>query len=95
MEINDKTVVAAKGARDLIRLYDVYRASTRAQIAAIQQIKRHLFPVNTELNDEQVAERSELEREESFSWHTDAVFAVRRDQVRLRLFELLDIPELP
>lgn len=95
MKINDKTVNTYKAARELLQLYDAYRASTRAQIAAIQQIKRHLFPSNSELTQEQIAEQSKLNREESLFWHMDATFGVRREQVLHRIFELQDIPELP
>ena len=94
MNIDNDTVKASIAARALIHLYDVYRASSRAQIAAVQQIRRHVSAGN----DNQTLSRTklaELKRREALMWHTDAVFAERREQVRRRLYELQDIPELP
>ncbi len=94
MEINDETVLAYIATRDLLRLYDAYRATTRAQIAATQQIRRHRFPPDTQLTEDMATELSALNREESLFWHTDAVYGLRRNQMRQRLFEILDIPVL-
>lgn len=93
MLINDDTVRASLAARDLIRLYDAYRANTRAQIAAIQQVQRR-FKAG-EADARLPIKLTIIKQREALAWHTDAVYAERREQVRRRLYELQDLPELP
>jgi hypothetical protein len=93
MNINDDSVRAYYAARDLLRLYDVYRSKTRAQIATDQQIRRQL--ADRKPNSKQVLSLARIDRHEALLWHTDAVFGDRREQVRRRLFEILGLPELP
>lgn len=94
MRIDDETVRAAHASRDLIRLYDAYRATARAQIAAIQQVRRHLSAA-ARPDPQRVIVLAQIGRREALAIHTDAVYAERREQVRRRLHELQDIPEQP
>lgn len=95
MRIDDDTVLACHGSRDLIRLYDAYRATARAQIAAIQQVRRHLKSADARANPGRRSDLVQLDRREALAHHTDTVYAERREQVRRRLHELQDIPEHP
>ncbi len=95
MRIDDETVRAAHASRDLIRLYDAYRATARAQIAAIQQVRRHLYADADRTDTERAIALARIDRREALAMHTDAIYAERREQVRRRLHELQDIPEQP
>ena len=94
MRIDDETVRAAHASRDLIRLYDAYRATARAQIAAIQQVRRHLNAA-ARPDPQRAIALAQINRREALAIHTDAVYAERREQVRRRLHELQDIPDQP
>lgn len=93
MNINDDTILAFRAARDLMRLYDAYRSETRAQIAAMQQTRRYRFRAGTAMNDAKRLELAYLGMRETLAWRTDKVFAIRRNQIRRRLSELLGLPE--
>ena len=93
MKIDDDTVRAYYATRDLLRLYGVYQSTTRAQIAATQQIRRHVAGRKSKSN--RALTIAQLDRQEMLFWHTDAVLNDRREQVRRRLFELLELPQLP
>jgi hypothetical protein len=95
MRIDDETVRAAHASRELIRLYDAYRATARAQIAAIQQVRRHLNAAVDRRDPARAIALAWIHRREALAMHTDAVYAERREQVRRRLHELQDIPEQP
>jgi len=91
MDINDDTVMTCHAARKMLRLYEAYRATLRAQIAAMQQMQRHIKAGDSA---QQQINLADVKRQEMLAWHTDAVFAKRHEQVRRRLYELQELPEL-
>jgi hydroxypyruvate isomerase len=93
MRIDDDTVRAAHAAREMLRLYDAYRASIRAQQIASRQLRRHLRAAPLRDAATQAMRISALEEREALDARTDAVYALRRAQVLRRLHELQDIPE--
>ncbi len=93
MRIDDDTVRAAHAARELLRLYDAYRATVRAQSAASAQLRRHLLAVPTDEVTARALNIARLEEREALDRRTDAVYARRRAEVLRRLHELQDIPE--
>lgn len=93
MRIDDDTVRAAHAARELLRLYDAYRAAARAQSLAAAQLGRHLRAASVRDEGGRIRDLARLSRRESLAAHTDAVYAERRAQVLRRLHELQDIPE--
>lgn len=95
MRIDDDTVRAAHACRELMRVYVAYRAAARAQMAAIQQVRRHMSKAIATPTPQQLVGLATIERLETLARHTDAVYAERREQVWRRLEELQDIPELP
>ena len=95
MRIDNETVRASHAMRDYIRLCDAYRATARSQIAAIQQIRRHLTAPGEPTTDQRTNELADLASREALTAQTDAVFAERREQIRRRLYELLALPSLP
>jgi hypothetical protein len=93
MRIDDDTVRAAHAARELLRLYDAYRATIRAQKMASAQLRRHLRAAPLRDAATQAMRMAALEEREALDARTDAVYALRRAQVLHRLNELQDIPE--
>jgi len=93
MRIDDDTVLRAHAARELLRLYDAYRATARAQRSAAAQLRAHLQAAPARDPAARAAEIARLQEREAFERRTEAVYAVRRRQVLRRLHELQDIPE--
>jgi hypothetical protein len=95
MRIDNETVRASHAMRDFMRLCDAYRATARSQIAAIQQIRRHLTVPGAPTTAQRTSEFADLGSQEALIVQTDAVFAQRREQIRRRLNELLEVPNVP
>ncbi len=93
MRIDDDTVRAAHASRELIRLYDAYRATARAQWAAADQLIRHLQGAPTRDRAAQAMRIAAIEAQQALDRRADAVYGQRRAQVLRRLHELQDIPE--
>lgn len=93
MRIDDDTVRAAHAARQLLRLYDAYRASARAQRAAATQLIAHLRAAPASDPARRAVDIARLEERAAVDRRSDAVYAQRRAQVLRRLHELQDIPE--
>ena len=95
VEINDDTVRAFLARRDLARLYLAYQAETKAQIAATQQMQRHVERGGLRRREDEGIAMAKLGRTEAFLRELDATYDARRKQVDGRLLELLNIPRLP
>lgn len=94
MLIDDDSVRAYHATRILIALYDAYRATARAQIAAFQQAHRHLAR-RRKPDPKLPAKLAHLRRQEALAWETDAVYAERISQLAGRLREIVDPVEEP
>lgn len=94
MRIDDDSVQAYHATRELIGLYDAYRATARAQIAAFQQAHRHLARRRGP-DPKLQAKLAHLRRQEALAWETDAVYAERVGQLAGRLGEIIDPIEEP
>ena len=95
VDINENTVRAYFAARDLARLYLAYQAESRAQIAAAQQLQRHIERGGIRRPGEEAVVKAKLNRTEAFLRELDATYDARRKQVEGRLLELMNIPRLP
>ena len=93
MLINDDTVRACHATRDLLRLYEAYRATARAQSAAFAQVRRHLTPSAPGMSPPS-RQLARISRREALARHTDAVVAERGEQIERRLYELQELPVL-
>ena len=94
MRIDNDTVRASQAMRDYVRLCDAYRATARAQIVAIQQIRRHLTVPGASNAAARMNQLAEIGTREALAVHTDTIFAERREQIRRRLYELQELPVL-
>ena len=94
MRIDDETVTACTALRELRFLYDAYRASSRAHVMVLQRIESGLDDQRM-TRDKRNRVRLALIRRASLASETDAVFAIRAEQIRRRLLELCDLPIPP
>jgi hypothetical protein len=94
LTIDDQTVTAYTALQELRFLYDAYRASSRAHVMVLQRIESGLGDRRM-TGEERNRTRLELIRHASLASETDAVFAIRAEQVRRRLLELRDLPVPP
>lgn len=93
MEIDDETVQRYYATRDLLRLYNAYRVTTRAQIAVSQQIRKHIASRSTKDASARDLKLARYIHYEELLRYTDAVYRNRVEQLNRRLNELLEIPE--
>lgn len=90
MRIDDDTVGAFHATRELIALYDAYRATTRAQVIAFRQVLRHLSGPQRAGAPRRAATLAGVRTQEALARHTDEVFAQRTAQLLERLAEIRD-----
>jgi hypothetical protein len=90
MRIDDDSVSAYHATRELIALYDAYRATTRAQVVAFRQMLRILSEPDRMPDPQRPARLAEVRTQEALTRHIDAVFAQRTAQLLERLAEIRD-----
>jgi hypothetical protein len=91
-DVDDERVLAYIAARDLAALYDAYRASSRAHLLVLLRIGAALNADPDPSMQERLDTRIDLVRRGALARETDAVFAVRVEQLRHRLLELRGLP---
>jgi hypothetical protein len=92
MEIDDETVRAYSGARELCALYEAYRASSRAHLIVLERIGDSVERNATMAVNRRQETLLQVVRRAALARQTDAVFAVRAQQLRERMRDLLGLP---
>jgi hypothetical protein len=87
MDVDDDSVRAYRACRDLLGLYDAYRATHLAQLYAIARLRR----VRSATGD--AAEVAKLDREAALTRQVDLVIAERSEQLWRRLLGLVGLAE--
>lgn len=94
--ITEDEVRAYRAAARLKDLYDAYRATSRAHVRVLQRLERGVGGDDDVPQSEgQLRSLIQLKEQAALSRASEAVMAVRRDQMRRRLLDLADLPELP
>jgi hypothetical protein len=91
--IDDETVRAYAAASKLIALYDAYRASSRAHLLVLQRMSAAVEADAERAEADRLETQAQLVRRAGLARETDAVFAIRAQQMRERLLELRALPD--
>ena len=93
-EITDETVTAYHAVERLRSLYDAYRATSRAHVLVLGRLEEGIDDATEVPAERRARDRLRLAQQEDLSRTSEAVMAIRRDQLRRRLLDLTDLPEL-
>jgi hypothetical protein len=91
--IDDETVLAYTAVSELTALYDAYRASSRAHLLVLQRLSAAVEADTERAEEDRLETQAQLVRRAGLARQTDAVFAVRAQQLRSRLLELRALPD--
>jgi hypothetical protein len=94
MQINDETVTAHATVRGLRDLYDAYRAASRAHAMVLRRLEMGVQGAEDVPAEQRQRDLTALQGRIALAAETDGVFAIRRDQLRRRLLDLQDVPEV-
>jgi hypothetical protein len=86
--IDDETVRAYAAVSKLTALYDAYRASSRAHLLVLQRMSAAVEADAERAEADRLETQAQLVRRAGLARETDAVFAIRAQQMRERLLEL-------
>ncbi len=84
----NKATKAYLASQELKRLYNAYRATSKAHIWVVRNIGHNIKNDESIPNDEKIAAFRQLQEREALSIETDLVFKVRANQLQRRIAEL-------
>jgi hypothetical protein len=94
MDITAETVTAYHAVRGLQQLYDAYRATSRANMFVLGRLMRGIQDADGVPAEKRTRDYVAAAAQAALSRQSEAIFTLRRDQLRRRRLELLGLEEL-
>lgn len=89
----DQATISYIAAQDLRRLYNAYRATSKANIWVLRNLRHNVLNNDTMSSSERMRAIKQLHQREALSTESDIVFKIRVDQLEQRIDEIEKIIE--
>ena len=85
---NQELTAAYLGCLDLLKLYNTYRATSKANIAVMEKMRNSIRNSKKEIDNDDLATYVFTKEYEALSLKNDLVFKIRTEQLQERVKEL-------
>lgn len=85
---NQELTAAYLGCVDLLKLYNAYRATSKANLVVMEKVRKNIQYSGKEIDNDDLSTYAWTKEYEALSLKNDLVFKIRTEQISQRIEEL-------